>query len=302
MSSIFSKLINLAGNISGKLPTVNGGTNLDTSASTGVAKVAAGTWSVATIVDADVSSSAAITATKIQAASTTTGGVLTNGTQSIAGQKTFFNTNGTTQNAAMDASGNWIFGQTGIATGSFNGNISIGQPDFNGLTTGKTGTYNFRCGNGDTNGYDFDLLQQAFNGGSLSVFNVARNTGSVAFPQASTTASAANAFLNAGASNTLQRSTSSLRYKQDVQDLVDSAVVYKLRPITYRSKAPMDDPATRHIGLIAEEVANVETKLVQYANGVPDGIQYDRLSVLLLAEVKKLRDDVDALKSLSKKS
>lgn len=50
---------------SGTLATARGGTNLDTSGSTGLAKVAAGTWSVATLVNADVSASAAIAASKI---------------------------------------------------------------------------------------------------------------------------------------------------------------------------------------------------------------------------------------------
>lgn len=50
---------------SGTLATARGGTNLDSSASTGVAKVSSGTWSVATVVNADISASAAIATTKI---------------------------------------------------------------------------------------------------------------------------------------------------------------------------------------------------------------------------------------------
>jgi hypothetical protein len=48
-----------------QLANTRGGTGIDTSASTGVAKVASGTWSVATVVDADISASAAITKTKL---------------------------------------------------------------------------------------------------------------------------------------------------------------------------------------------------------------------------------------------
>jgi dihydroneopterin aldolase len=47
------------------LSNVRGGTGANSSAFTGVAKVAAGVWSASTIVDADVSASAAITSTKI---------------------------------------------------------------------------------------------------------------------------------------------------------------------------------------------------------------------------------------------
>lgn len=49
------------------LAASRGGTALDTSASTGLAKVAAGTWSVATLVNADVSASAALARSKIAA-------------------------------------------------------------------------------------------------------------------------------------------------------------------------------------------------------------------------------------------
>lgn len=58
------------------VPAAKGGTAIDTSASTGVAKVTSGTWSVATVVNADISASAAIARTKI--ASGTANGVVIN--------------------------------------------------------------------------------------------------------------------------------------------------------------------------------------------------------------------------------
>jgi len=51
--------------LSGQVAAANGGTGVDSSAFTGVAKVASGTWSAATVVDADVSASAAITRSKL---------------------------------------------------------------------------------------------------------------------------------------------------------------------------------------------------------------------------------------------
>lgn len=121
--------------------------------------------------------------------------------------------------------------------------------------------------------------------------------GAITFPSISTTASAANAFLDSGASNSLLRSTSSIQYKQDVRDLADSEQIYNLRPVTYRSKAEADDQSKRHLGLIAEEVHGVEPMLVHYADGQPDGVQYERLTVLLLAELKKLRQEFNEYKS-----
>ena len=70
-------------------------------------------------------------------------------------------------------------------------------------------------------------------------------------------------------------------------------LVCALRPITYRSKAPADNPALRWFGLIAEEVSEVDPRLVHYTrdvdgNAMPDAVQYERLTVLLLKAVQEL--------------
>jgi hypothetical protein len=107
-----------------------------------------------------------------------------------------------------------------------------------------------------------------------------------------------------------QRSTSSIKYKKDVEnlrhDLVDNAVD-NLRPVWYRSKNPDGDvlPNWSHIGLIAEEVVLVEPRLVSFKtlnvswdeNGnrieeqmqtpEPEGVDYARLSVILLDVVQR---------------
>jgi hypothetical protein len=109
----------------------------------------------------------------------------------------------------------------------------------------------------------------------------------------------------------IRRTSSSLKYKKDVetleQTIVDNAV-NNLRPVWYRTKnAEGDDKATwSHIGLIAEEVDLVEPRLVKYKtvevtqdeNGanvtteletpVPEDVDYAKLSVILLAKVKQL--------------
>jgi hypothetical protein len=91
------------------------------------------------------------------------------------------------------------------------------------------------------------------------------------FPLATTTASAANAFLNSGSSpaNELMRSTSALRYKRDVEPMETNYAdaVLKLKPIWYRSNAAGDlaDPRKRdwsYFGLGAEDVAAIEPRFV----------------------------------------
>lgn len=130
-------------------------------------------------------------------------------------------------------------------------------------------------------------------------------SGATYFPSVGTTASAANAFLNSASSpaNQLLRSTSSLRYKTAVRDLPadKSGGLFALRPVVYKSLAPADDPNLDWYGLIAEEVAAVDPRLVHYTEidgqSVPDGVQYDRLAVLMLAEIKALRQRVADLEN-----
>ena len=126
--------------------------------------------------------------------------------------------------------------------------------------------------------------------------------GATTFAGVSTTASAANAYLDNSNSNNLLRSTSSIRYKTDVQDLsLDYAeqIVDELRPITYISKADADDKTVRWFGFIAEEVESVAPRLVSYSNDadgnlVADGVQYERISVALIASLKALKKKVAA--------
>lgn len=125
--------------------------------------------------------------------------------------------------------------------------------------------------------------------------------GAVHFPSVGTTASAANAFLDSGSSpaNQLLRSTSSIKYKTNVENLtIETAEkALNLRPVTYKSLAEADDQTKTHFGLIAEEVAEIEPRLVHYVDGQPDGVQYERLSVMLLKVVQDLKQELDELKA-----
>ena len=131
------------------------------------------------------------------------------------------------------------------------------------------------------------------------------SAGAWAFPLLGTTASAANAFLDSGSSpaNNLLRSTSSIRYKTDVRDLeaADSEILSKLRPIKYRSRAKADDPRKEHFGLIAEEVHEVDPRLVHYTKDmgrpVPDGVQYERIIPLLIHRIQYLEKRMSALEA-----
>ena len=133
-----------------------------------------------------------------------------------------------------------------------------------------------------------------------------------------TTATPANVYVDG--SGTLYRSTSSAKYKTDIEPL-DHAIVDRavsgLIPVWYRTKTPNgDDKASwSHIGLLAEDVAKVEPRLVVYktkditrgedgefieterAVPEPEGVDYARLSVILLDKVRRQQAVLDSLEA-----
>jgi len=109
-----------------------------------------------------------------------------------------------------------------------------------------------------------------------------------------TTGSAANMFV--GSNGDFYRSTSSLKYKTDVQDAVHGlAEVMQLRPVTYKGKAENDGDKVFG-GLIAEEVDAIGLKeFVQYAeDGSPDALAYGNMVSLLAKAIQELNAKVEA--------
>jgi len=120
-----------------------------------------------------------------------------------------------------------------------------------------------------------------------------------------TTASAANMWINSG-NNTIYRSTSSGKYKTDIETLWDDQAdkILDLRPVYFRSNPETsadDHPEWAHYGFIAEEVAEIDPRLVNFRenydddgfvlanDGVlePEGVQYDRMIPALVNLVKR---------------
>jgi Chaperone of endosialidase len=124
-------------------------------------------------------------------------------------------------------------------------------------------------------------------GGSIALNNA------VIVPGVGTTGSSANAFLDNAASNNLLRSTSSQRYKTNIQplSLAQAQKVLQLRPVTFNSLASGDSARRKEIfvGLIAEDVQQVLPEMVtripdpKTMTMIPDGVQYDRLIAPIIA-------------------
>ena len=123
----------------------------------------------------------------------------------------------------------------------------------------------------------------------------------LAMPAANpTTASAANCVI--ANSDYLRISTSSLRYKHDVQDVdvaAAIAAVKAFRPITYRGKTDTDQ--RRFVGLLAEDVQAVAPLLCTYdeggESGTPNYVTYDRVSAYLICTIHDLYRRVEALEA-----
>jgi hypothetical protein len=106
-------------------------------------------------------------------------------------------------------------------------------------------------------------------------------------PYNATTGNAANA--NLGSDGILRRSTSSLKYKTDVQNTTHGlAEVLALRPVTYKGKSEADGD-TVFGGLIAEEVHEAGlTEFVQYAqDGSPDALAYGNMVSLAFKAIQE---------------
>jgi len=176
--------------------------------------------------------------------------------------------------------------------------------------------------------------------GSLTVTGVAGSTHTLATNSAErvrwndngtylttlpTTAAAANAHIwtSSSPANLLMLSTSSIRYKTEVEDLSHekSDALLNFRPVWYRSLCELDNKDWSWYGLIAEEVAEIEPRLVHWtyldesyeqvenedgstakqlksdAELVPNGVQYDRLTVLLLDLVQRQNKRIETLEA-----
>lgn len=113
-----------------------------------------------------------------------------------------------------------------------------------------------------------------------------------------TTGAAANCLItNNGA---IYRSTSSRRYKQDIEDaVIDPAAVLQLRPRTWRDRLEVAaDPTTtqRYIGFIAEELDELGlNEFVTYDEDGPESISYDRLAAALIPVVRTQQEQLDDL-------
>lgn len=104
--------------------------------------------------------------------------------------------------------------------------------------------------------------------------------------------------LYVNANHTLGYNGSSKRYKENIEDLINTEWIYNLRPVAFDWKAEDRKAEGRQMGLIAEEVIEINPQLVwNDKEGLPEGVHTEFLITPMLIEMKKLRAEVDNLRS-----
>lgn len=144
----------------------------------------------------------------------------------------------------------------------------------------------------------------SISGGSLSTSGDVSTGGSLTRTALSGGGTTGASFTNSGA---LVRTTSSHRYKTDIQPLqLDLADLYDVEPKTFkRIEEVEEDSETARVypGFIAEELAGTSLdKFVFYSkdengNDRPEGIHYPELTAALLLAIKDLNARLEALES-----
>ena len=128
-------------------------------------------------------------------------------------------------------------------------------------------------------------------------------------------ATASSSNVNVFSNGHLTRNTSSLKYKTNIETLEDSYAdaILQCRPVWYKSLCQADNPDHSFWGFIAEEVVQIDPRLIhwkteesivqddgsrttiQLENPEPDGVQYDRFVPHLLNLIKRQKEQIEAM-------
>jgi hypothetical protein len=97
--------------------------------------------------------------------------------------------------------------------------------------------------------------------------------------------------------NRLGTTTSSKRFKAEIKPMDNaSEALYALKPVAFRYKKEIDPAFSRQLGLVAEDVEEVNADLiVRDKEGKPYTVRYDQVNAMLLNEFLKEHRKVEEL-------
>ncbi len=229
-----------------------------------------------------------------------------------------------TENIFLGAFAGYIDGTGNPNTENVSGSVAIGRYAIvnksNAIVLGSTGTYKVDVGIGTSTPWgQLSIHPQVQNGtapsfvigstttkfivdnagkvgiGTTTPWKTFSSSGTVSLAGLTTAASSANALCLSSTNEVLVNSgsqtctVSSARFKDNIVSISSGLdTILKLNPVTFTYK----DTTDTRIGLIAEQVQNVEPRLVfNEADGVtPRGVRYEDLAALTVSAVKSLSD------------
>jgi trimeric autotransporter adhesin len=215
-----------------------------------------------------------------------------------------------------DGSWNTAVGTNALAfsTGSFNtasgagtlfsnttghNNIALGWEAGDNLTTGA---YNINIGNRGVAGESKtirigDVVATAYADGT----HPAHTSTYIAGIMGKTIPKGTPVFINANGQ--LGTATSSARFKDEIKPMDKaSEAILALKPVSFRYKKELDPEGIPQFGLVAEDVAKVNSDLVvRDAEGKVYTVRYDAVNAMLLNEFLKEHRTVQELKSTAAK-
>lgn len=252
--------------------------------------------------------------------------IYANTSSNNCGSSVSFSTSGTTSTLNVtDSSSNTIIGGlAGNSSVSGTNNVGVGYEALHGLTSGTgnvsiglgslqritTGSDNTCIGvdaglNYSTGSESNNILLGAVVLGTASESNVIRigNNGSGSGQQNKCFVAGIAGITVTGsavlcsATGQLGDVSSSIRFKENIESIIDSSDLYGLNPVSFNYK--YEEEKTLHYGLIAEEVDKVMPNLVIYdKDNLPYSIKYHEMPALLLVEIKNLKSEIEELKKI----
>jgi len=169
-----------------------------------------------------------------------------------------------------------------------------------GVSTGVTDTKFLMISQGTTSSTFAMVVKQSNNSTNLFLLRddglIQTGTASGS-PYNNTSGAAANVVVTSA--GTLERSTSSLKYKKEVRDYDKGlAEVMQMRPVYYKGKSESNGDK-QYAGLIAEEINELGLdEFVVYAeDGSPDALAYQNMVSLLVKAIQELTARVQYLEN-----
>ncbi|MCO6510630.1 MAG: tail fiber domain-containing protein, partial [Aridibacter famidurans] len=200
----------------------------------------------------------------------------------------------------------FVGSESGLANTSGGANVFVGSNAGDANMTGASNTFIGRdAGDSNTTGSSNSALGRGSDVGS-GALSFATAIGSNAVVTTSNTVQlgrngldivrigtlgpggATSLCINGG--NDIASCSSSLRYKSGIETFSGgSDILKRLRPVTFAWK----DSGTLDLGLVAEEVAEIDPLLVTYnSRGEVEGVKYDRIGVVLVNVVKEQQNTI----------